>query len=292
METKKINLSNLNEETLFIIGNGFDRAHNIQSSYKDFRNWLQTNRYQDFVTTLENLFPTTIENEILLWSEFEKALGIYYEGKIHDNYFPGIDTGFLNQEVQLRVPNRIKYYIDSISSCMKQWAEYIDRPIYEKVFSGLSPNYKYLSFNYTSVLEKSYSIPSFNICHIHGCAKDNKVIVGHNQLKGPSSTKCKTNREGSKNHIIELMNTNIKPVKDIINNNKIFFNTLSNITKVVVVGHSLALVDIPYFEEIARKINPKSRWYFCVHSNEDEMRIQQIIHSYPFSNFLCTSHRI
>lgn len=28
------------KETLIIIGNGFDRAHDIESSYWDFREWL------------------------------------------------------------------------------------------------------------------------------------------------------------------------------------------------------------------------------------------------------------
>ena len=41
--------------TLYIIGNGFDRAHGLKTSYWDFRNYLE--KYaEDFLVQLENMY--------------------------------------------------------------------------------------------------------------------------------------------------------------------------------------------------------------------------------------------
>lgn len=293
MNNQLIDLCNIEEDTLFVIGNGFDQAHGIKCTYQDFHNWLSIRGYQNVVTNLEQIFPSVVGNKKLLWQDFEKALGLYNEESIHNHFFQGDDTGSFDEDVQRRASDRIKYYIERIPFCMKEWAQYIDGSTYNRAFLGLSPNFKYLSFNYTSVLERLYSIPSINICHIHGSIKDKKVVVGHNQEKTPLlANNIKTNREGSISHIIELMNTNVKPVKTLINNNIGFFGSLSNITRVVVIGHSLAPVDMPYFQEIAMRIKPKSRWYIYSHTFDDDARIRKQINSYPFTNFLCTIHHI
>ena len=41
--------------TLFVIGNGFDRAHGLKTSYWDFRKYLE--KYaEDFLVQMENLY--------------------------------------------------------------------------------------------------------------------------------------------------------------------------------------------------------------------------------------------
>lgn len=46
----------LASETLVIIGNGFDRAHDIESSYWDFREWLYRNGNMHLVDMMDNFF--------------------------------------------------------------------------------------------------------------------------------------------------------------------------------------------------------------------------------------------
>lgn len=59
---------------LYIIGNGFDIAHNIKSKYVDFRRFMETSReYDDLLYMLEEFYDNT---EVDLWSEFEEALGL------------------------------------------------------------------------------------------------------------------------------------------------------------------------------------------------------------------------
>jgi hypothetical protein len=287
-----INLSNFEENTLFIIGNGFDAAHGIKSSYWDFHNWLLENRYWEDVSYLERLFPLSDGNIHLLWKDFEEALGQYDADEIHNEFFQGVDNGQLNKDVQERVTERIKPFINRIPKYMKEWAENIKGLNYNKVFDGLNGKYKYLTFNYTLVLEKNYLIPPNHICHIHGSIKDEKIIVGHNHKKDLTyEYNYNTNTELSKRNITELMNTNVKPVNELISKNINFFSSLYDVTKIVVVGHSLSKVDIPYFIEVANRVNPNSIWHFCWHTAKDEELVNKLTWEDPFCRFINRKHK-
>ena len=52
---------------LFIVGNGFDIAHGMKTSYKDFREFLKTTEKGRY---LLNLYP--VDDEI--WSDFESNI--------------------------------------------------------------------------------------------------------------------------------------------------------------------------------------------------------------------------
>ena len=56
---------------LYIIGNGFDLAHNIKSRYSDFGRFLEENYYGLKVQS-EILYEDT---DVSLWTDFETALG-------------------------------------------------------------------------------------------------------------------------------------------------------------------------------------------------------------------------
>ena len=49
-------LKNQEKRTLYIIGNGFDLFHGIDSKYEDFYYWLNSNRHKDFVRDFQNIF--------------------------------------------------------------------------------------------------------------------------------------------------------------------------------------------------------------------------------------------
>ena len=58
-----------------------------------------------------------------------------------------------------------------------------------------------------------------------------------------------------------------KKCGDIINNHKDFFDGLSSIEEVFVIGHSLSEVDYPYFEEVRSRCDAK--WHIGYHSLDD-----------------------
>ena len=58
---------------------------------------------------------------------------------------------------------------------------------------------------------------------------------------------------------------------DIIKKHRSFFDELTTIKYIFVIGHSLSEVDYPYFEEICKKTNAK--WYIGYHSLDDLKRL-------------------
>ena len=59
-------------KTLFIIGNGFDLYHGVQSRYEDFHKWLMVNRDWNRFEAVEQHFIAPD-----LWSDLEKNLGTF-----------------------------------------------------------------------------------------------------------------------------------------------------------------------------------------------------------------------
>ena len=68
-----------NKKTLVIIGNGFDLASGIKSSYNNFKQWLQMNdKYRHLISLMDIFFS----NQRDVWGDIEKALGEYDEDSI------------------------------------------------------------------------------------------------------------------------------------------------------------------------------------------------------------------
>ena len=65
----------------------------------------------------------------------------------------------------------------------------------------------------------------------------------------------------------------MKPTKRIIEDNSIFFESLSMIKKITVIGHSLSKVDMPYFEKVIDSVGDNVVWNFSFHSENDIKRI-------------------
>lgn len=60
---------------LYIIGNGFDLIHGMKTSYSDFKDWLLSVGYIEILEELQSIYKIQENDEFLLWSDFEKALG-------------------------------------------------------------------------------------------------------------------------------------------------------------------------------------------------------------------------
>jgi len=58
-----------------------------------------------------------------------------------------------------------------------------------------------------------------------------------------------------------------KPTDKIINENSLFFNALSAIDEVWVLGHSLSEVDGIYFESIAANVGDSAKWVVSYHDD-------------------------
>lgn len=175
-----------NKKTLVIIGNGFDLASGIKSSYSDFKQWLQKNGRHRLIDLMDIFFS----NQRDIWGEIEKALGEYDEDRILEYCKP-------EEEIDYDHPTRsmaavedspewiFKPVLDEFIEAFKNWVDSINIANAEKI-RDLPIECKYLSFNYTETLEVIYGIPASNILHIHGSRiLGDEYIIGHNNFRNP-----------------------------------------------------------------------------------------------------------
>ena len=273
-------------KSLFILGNGFDRAHDLKTSYWHFKEWLKTHGRLDVIAELQSLFPAQQDGRFLLWSQFEKALTLYdkaaVEGWAWDSLYLAIEEdgketitsgGILDTTISDIVRNSFSAWVNDI--------EINGARIFD--FGSCA---KYITFNYTETLERLYSIPAERILHIHGKAhSDSRIIVGHRTAVDPLSGSFVSNDYRGNNSIIQNLGDFAelhKPSEEIIEQNSVFFNTLKGIGSVIVIGHSCSDVDKLYFEVIAAKVRPDAKWLFCYFDDRNDLvNMEQLIDSIP-----------
>ena len=269
------------ENTLFIIGNGFDLAHGIMSKYKHFYCWLVLNGYEDYADCLQEMFPKLDKRTDFLWSNFESALEDIDLQFLFKKYVPYPndvwDGNEWNKNISLG-SNHVKDVIDRIPLLLKEWASNINIDV-NPIFPTLSPESKYLTFNYTLTLENVYNIPEENICHIHEkITSKSDLIIGFDSPKFINNHPAEIDdEERAYAQFTKLQNTLVKPKLQQIEKYRSFFSSLSNINTIIVIGHSLSWVDLRYFSEIKRSIIGNAKWYFSTYQQEDYARVLSFV---------------
>ncbi len=283
---------------LVVVGNGFDLMHGVKSSYWDFQKTIGKN------SLLRFYMETYLDTEDL-WSNLEDSLGrlnysMFLDSNIIDmwldnfgaydpdaqaaDFFGAVETAIAPTfEIPRELNQRLKKWVKTLS------VESLDRP-----FTMLQGDYKVLSFNYTEFIEDLYGARQENICYIHGCRKNRKnckpgeLILGHKPgMEDEQWDKVKLKTFKFKNpykrYIMESAletaareaawydEATTKKSSDIINNHRQFFDELSVISEVYVIGHSLSKVDYPYFREVCKETDAK--WYIGYHSLDDMKRL-------------------
>lgn len=286
------------DNVLYIIGNGFDLHHGINSSYRNFAYWLQRkNKY-----LYEKLSSLCLTDS--LWSNFEEALAY-----IDRDYFLGMAEVALPQSwseddtiAELLYAGDIANHAgeelwDEILNSFRKWVCTIS---WKRQSDGkklmLDYEARFITFNYTTFLESKYGIDKSNILYIHGKqgSKTNPPIIGHASIdtfnkwykKKNSSYKKYYNARHALLPEVELMATNIeeyfalseKPVRDIINKYNVFLNNLYDIEHIYVLGHSLSDVDIPYFKKVIHLNDcPECiHWHLSFYDENEKLRLASV----------------
>lgn len=315
---KNINLEEMNfsasKDTLYIIGNGFDLMHGAKSNYYCFRDSLGKN------SQLRNVLEMYLRVNDDLWSDFENNLayidgnamantlemwmddfGAFEEDALAADYYLAIETAMLPANlIMTELPIAFRKWIESITveSSMPNMK------------GLLSVQGKYLNFNYTEFLETLYNVPLDNICYIHGNRKNKNgdLILGHTaDIDNPYVDLDKI--DALKFYIdddkyihdpsIELALDQIgwydesttKNSQQIIIDNQSFFDGLADINNIITIGHSLSVVDLPYFEEIL-KINDTASWFIGWHNSDDWERMKMFIDKVNLSADRVSAFRI
>ncbi|QXP74677.1 bacteriophage abortive infection AbiH family protein [Tenacibaculum sp. AHE15PA] len=246
---------------LYIIGNGFDLHHNLPTSYGYFEKFME-NWSKLMYHEIHRFWEFKITND--KWSDFENDLSTYNSKKMYEE-FSQTDRGC--QYIAEKCSSETQKLYEGITNCFIDWVKDIKlEPITKKV--KLTQNAEYITFNYTKTLQYIYEIPESAIWHIHGASTDSDLIFGHEKKEkieynysdgtGMPSTEQEWCEEALRFAKLPL-NQFRKKTDKIIKENSDRFTRYQNIEKIYVLGHSLADVDLPYFEVI-HKSNKKAKW--------------------------------
>jgi hypothetical protein len=265
---------------LFIIGNGFDLEHYLPTSYTDYRVWLNKN-FRKFLEVLEEIycFSSGIDYKFL-WSEFEKALGLFDIEEIYNNGSAEIE---FDEEHMLRTSANIEDYFEELGNIIndtfqvsfKQWISSVNNteasPSEKYCFTS---NDNFLTFNFTNTLERIYGISSKCILHIHGSIDNNcDLEIGYKEDGYhifQSDPEGYVYEENSKGYIYASL---CQLRKDTINilkrNNGRIISLLNGISEINVIGFSYSEIDFEYFEFIKNNLYREILWKFYYHNNRD-----------------------
>lgn len=301
---QQIRMSDLTSDssTVIVTGNGFDIMHGAKSSYWNFQETL--GKQSDIRRNLETYLKVSPD---ILWYNLEDSLshlnagmmldvidmwlqmnGCYDEDDSMAAYYGAIDTAFMPVEILINeFPQRFRKWVESLACNGSKPLDYL-----------ICKDAHYLNFNYTDFLETLYFVPGDKIKYIHGSRKKGphgrkeNIVLGHvpnvDYLADYKPTPGMVPRYKNKWKRAMLDNamdiaidrwvnayesTFTKHTPEIIRENADFFEAMSDMEKVITIGHSLSEVDYPYFKEIARSNSGKAKWFIGFHNYDDMTRL-------------------
>mgnify|MGYP000022495503 FL=1 len=288
---------------LVIIGNGFDIAHNLKTSYWDFREFLKKEREQ-FLYAFErmyNIFPPDFSDprmgadaeerwnkkiKSILWEEFETEIGKPNIAEMLDASESileqmDLDGGNIGIEDTMDEYWRLEYgFVQKFQLYVKEWIEKISTNHVKPIKDGIIDDEEsfYMSFNYTDTLENVYHIE--NVLHIHGGVDRVswvEPIMGHCNTKdieyyknkAIEADECFDEGSASINHaVVNYLKSIYKNTDKIIEANIPFFDKLKDVEEVTVIGWSAGQADIPYLKKIFESIMENTVWHVYWYDNK------------------------
>lgn len=305
--------------TLYIIGNGFDLHHQLQTSYDQFGVFLKSNNSELYDSLVEFLYLPDISNKNYsstnLWSDFEADLSNldgkevlekfsdYAADMSSDDYYR--DIGAIQREVE--------WFVDKITSGLfgdfQEFIHQVEYPDHELVgILDIDRNAVFLNFNYTNTLENYYDIPEANILYIHGNIEKGDIpILGHGIEPLELESKVVTipenlsdeDRERYEDHmndqydlsydlgeeeVDKYYRKSFKDTEEIIFENSLFFSELDEIEKVIILGHSLAEVDRDYIQEVFTSVSESTAWIVSYYGDSEKEHHLEVLEEIGIEN--------
>ena len=270
----------------FIIGNGFDLAHDMQTSYNDFYAYLKDrfpNMDYDFI-----FVPTPVtapdggdyvgeENVAALlcylmddaskdnWSDFEEALGrinllLCFED-LEEQYDKDGDRNLWREayNAETRAAD-LSFVFPVIKELFSEWIASVEpaniiKPVF---FNMIDPeNDLFITFNYTNTLESIYGCK--NVVHMHGKIGE-ELIVGHNGSLDYSEKNTSV-PNGCFNTLQDIYDDLRKNTEEVLKNHYDELKPITNCSNIYSIGFSYSSVDLPYIETICSLINKNIVWH-------------------------------
>lgn len=281
---------------LFIIGNGFDLAHNLPTQYWDFRQFLEK-YHPKFLHEFEQhylIYPRDSDEvkRNILWKDFEANLANIEEDIIIEDAVSldlNLESGDIGIEDTLYAHFTEEYeYIKNLAKYLTSWVKSIKviKAYPRTSYINCAENNFYITFNYTSTLEKVYKIRQDSILHIHGSLHyfDSAPIIGHVNMKRIEDIKQKierAEREFSEKEISiykVIYDYYCRTFKDITR----FMHKLQvlenmKISDINVFGHSIVGADLPYFKFVDEVTCHLAKWNVFFHAPEERIKIKNAL---------------
>ena len=268
-------------DTLLIIGNGFDLAHGLPTSYKHFIeafiNKLAANPHDfpelitPYAETLDSEgFKTYLDNH-LYKNKFLKLLISDYSEKnwcdIEDLYFKELTSMKNSTHIQSlnKDFSRIKYELETYLSNLN-WKppghSYFKRILKPEDFTD---KLTILNFNYTDYYTDYVELGRTQVINIHGSlgSKDNPMIFGY----AATEAQIKEYREFDNEYMRNIKRTNYKfsgKYDDLL---EVMETDFQYGLRVFILGHSCGPSDRLILSQIFN--NPKVKWIEIAYFNKE-----------------------
>lgn len=271
---------------LYIIGNGFDLAHGYKTSFSNFLEWMKL-YYSQYFWIFNDYF-----DDYLLWNDFEYSLTTFDFNQFSTDHYSIEDS----PQGEAKYIGDIDYSLSvfrKVSFFLSEWLNGIKYNEYKHISKSIIPNSWFLTFNYTSTLELLYSIVPQNILHIHGSlSRPEELICGHNDLRSLQELRKRTElyhdgyiEQELANLEYQYFSITYKDVTKILEQNNLFFQNLSSVNNINVLGHSLNSIDYPYFSKIKTIVPEDCIWNFHCYSNYDKNAVLNLIKHLNIMNY-------
>lgn len=304
---------------LYIIGNGFDIHHEINSKYSDFRYWLDNN-YPLLLESVEEVYGYCDSD---WWGDFENNMALLnaveFSGRIAYENEPDLLSEHCDStwtDAQIEVENRLNAIYNEIRERFHEWIKQLNNPNNDKKIELTLNDSIFFTFNYTKTLENLYKIPSSNIIHINGCVDENEdFILGHGKSHEYISSKNpkpefpnppaeltvevleqyyeeraelaeQLHQQLAREAAIDRVASQQKPVKSIIEKNKPFFERVKGVQNIHIYGFSFSEIDMPYIEAIIDVVDIKNtNWDISDYEKENRLKINEFISDHNIKRY-------
>ncbi|MCK7268778.1 bacteriophage abortive infection AbiH family protein [Enterobacter cloacae] len=249
----------------------------------DFLSFTDLPKYQDQLNT----------NDHPLWSDFENSLSGLDSEFVLDSfteYLPNISDPHFRDRDWHSFEIEIKRILDKLTDGLfEKFRDFISQVKYPPLAMDkrlrLCENSFFINFNYTNTIEHYYKIDSSRILYIHGIAStpETPLVLGHgidpeNFIEPPIEPPSGINNEelqiwfqqqadnynvsyeNGKHVINNYFKHSFKNTEKVISESIEFFKRLKFINEIVIIGHSLSDVDMPYFSAIQKYVHPDCSW--------------------------------
>lgn len=293
---------------LFIIGNGFDLAHNLPTRFDpDFKNIAR--KYEP-----DNFWDLYQSQRDDIWSDFENLLGCPDFNALEE-IFDGYKPDYLSDRESDRDGIIVQVQLNgNLQDALYKFADDAENAMHNTQAVGflgqiLDSEGYYISFNYTHTLEEIYDIPWQQILHIHGEVGANNLELGY--PKGnfrPEKYSFDPRMKGRGPYVKIDIEDRINDIEDsyereayteLFDKCKSFYKEIRidllkdfldrnqcKIEEIIIYGHSCK-IDFDYFSYLNTRY-PNAYWRFYVKGAEQANNVCHLIeeNSIRYANIL------